>query len=343
MGNDLGNIGMTKTILSALFLITGSLLQGVSEAADIPAATRHPMSELKPLARIHLGKAADWVAISDGAVWVGTMTPDGVARIDPQTNTKNAAVALPGIPCAGLSLGFGALWVPLCGKPNSLARVDSRTGAVTMVPGVGPADREGSIAVSGDSVWLVTDGHSTLARIDPTTLAIRQKILLPSGSLNPSFGDGLVWIAQPTGSQVTAVDAERGTVVGTVSTGPNPRFLDATPGSVWTLNQGDGTLTRVDTHSRRAAGASVLHTPGHGGDIKIAHGIVWTTMANIPLSATDAATGQVLCQWVGPGGDSLGVSADAIWLTDYDAGDVYRFGLEDVLAHCPAARRNGSH
>jgi streptogramin lyase len=190
---------------------------------------------------------------------------------------------------------------------------------------------------------LVTDGHSTLARIDPTTLAIRQKILLPSGSLNPSFGDGLVWIAQPTGSQVTAVDPERGTVVGTVSTGPNPRFLDATPGSVWTLNQGDGTLTRIDTHSRRAAGASVLHTPGHGGDIKIAHGIVWTTMANIPLSATDAATGQVLCQWVGPGGDSLGVSDDAIWLTDYDAGDVYRFGLEDVLAHCPAARRNGSH
>jgi hypothetical protein len=61
-------------------------------------------------------------------------------------------------------------------------------------------------------------------------------------------------------------------------------------------------------------------------------------MAKVPLSATDASTGQVLCQWVGPGGDSLGVSSDAIWLTDYDAGDVYRFDLEDVLAHCPGAR-----
>lgn len=323
-----------------LFLLTAVALGNAVAAADIPAATRHDMSELTPLVRLHLGKTADWVAISDDAVWVGTSGPDGVARIDPRSNTLVAAVALPGEPCAGLALGFGALWVPLCGKPNALARVDVRTRSVAMVPAAGPAEGEGGIAVSSDSVWLVIDGRSTLARIDPGSLRIKQKVLLPRGSLNVTYSNALVWVTRPNGAQVSIVDASKGRVVGTVATGPQPRFLDAGPGSVWTLNQGDGTLTRINAQSKRADGASALRTPGHGGDIKVAHGIVWTTMIKTPLSATDASTGQVLCQWVGAGGDSLGVSGDAIWLTDYKAGDVLRFDLRDVLADCPAARRN---
>lgn len=314
-------------------------LFGHSAAAeDVPAATRHAISELTPVARIHLAKTADWVAVTDDAVWVGTSGPDGVAQVDPHSNTLAAAIALPGKPCAGLVVGFGGLWAPLCAKPNALARVDLRTRKVVMVPSAGPADREGGITVSRDSVWLVIDAAATLARIDPGALLIRQKISLPAGSLNPTYSSGLVWVSRPTGADVTVVDADKGEVVGTVPTGPQPRFLDAGPGSVWTLNQGDGTLTRINTLSKRAAGSISLRTPGHGGDIKVAHGIVWTTMAKVPLSATDASTGQVLCQWVGPGGDSLGVSSDAIWLTDYDAGDVYRFDLEDVLAHCPGAQ-----
>jgi hypothetical protein len=59
-------------------------------------------------------------------------------------------------------------------------------------------------------------------------------------------------------------------------------------------------------------------------------------MVKTPLSATDGKTGNLLCQWTGPGGDSLGVSRDSIWLTDYDAGDVYRYNLDDVLRHCAA-------
>jgi len=105
-------------------------------------------------------------------------------------------------------------------------------------------------------------------------------------------------------------------------------------GSVWTLNQGDGTLTRIDVQSRRATMTTALRTPGHGGDIAFGHGVVWTTMVKVPLSATDAETGRLLCQWTGPGGDALGLGPNAIWLTSHAAGDLYRFDLEDVLHHC---------
>jgi virginiamycin B lyase len=308
-------------------------------AETVPAETRHSLSELKPIAKMHLGKTADWVAITDEAVWIGTTEPNGVAEIDPRANAVTAAIPLPGSPCAGLAVAFGALWVPLCGKPNALARVDLRTHGVALVPGAKPASREGGITVSNDSVWLVIDESAALAKIDPNRLVISQLITLPPGSLNPAYSDGIVWITRPIAAEMTAVDADKGTIVGSIPTGPKPRFLDAGEGSVWTLNQGDGTLTRIDTRTRRAIGSTSLHTPGHGGDIKVSRGIVWTTMVKVPLSATDAGTGKVLCQWVGAGGDAVGVGRDSVWLTDYAAGDVYRFALADVLAHCPAARQ----
>ena len=321
-----------------LLLALGAASNSFAGPEDIPTQTRHPIAELVPTAKIHLAKTADWVALTDDAVWVGTTGPDGVAQIDPRKNSAVAMIPLQGNPCAGLAVGFGGLWVPLCAKPNSLARVDLQTREVTMVPGVGPADREGGVTVSRDGVWLVINNRSTLAKIDPHSLHIVQQITAPGGSLNPIHDDGLIWLTRATGAQVSIFDADSGALVGTVNSGPGPRFLDAGAGSVWTLNQGDGSLTQINVQSKRVVGTTQLHTPGHGGDIKVAHGVVWTTMANVPLTATDARTGKVLCQWVGPSGDSLGVSHDAIWLTDYDAGDVYRYELKEVFDHCPAAR-----
>src|SRR6185437_12316057 len=225
----------SRAAAAALVLLSLIPMALGNAAADVPAALRHPISELTPVARIHLGKTADWVAMTDDAVWVATTGPEGVAQIDPRSNTVTAAIALPGEACAGL-------------------------------------------AVSRDSVWLVVDGRSTLARIDPSALRITERIPVPQGSLNVTYGDGFLWVTRPTGAQVTIVDADKDRVIGTVPTGPKPRFLDAGAGSVWTLNQGDGTLTRISTQSKRAAGTSSLRTPGHGGDIKFAHGIVWTTM-----------------------------------------------------------------
>ena len=315
-------------------LVCAMASRSTPAAAGDESGPHHDIAELTPLARLHLGKSADWVAVTEEAIWVGTKQPNGVAQIDPRSNKAMAAIVLPGNPCAGLAVGFGALWVPLCAKPNALARVDLQTHGVTLVPGVGTADREGGIAVSKDSVWLVVDAQATLARIDPATLMVEHRTSLPRGSLNVTYGDGLVWVSRPTRAEITAVDAVNGAIVGSVHTGPHPRFLDTADGNVWTLNQGDGTLTRINTETRSNAGSTALHTPGPGGDIKLSHGIVWTTMNKVPLSATDAGTGKVLCQWAGAGGDSLGVSEDAIWITDYDAGDVVRYALADVLAHC---------
>jgi virginiamycin B lyase len=302
----------------------------------IDAAPRS-ITELTPLATISLGKTADWVAITADAVWVASTGPFAVHRIDPKTNTRVASVALPGEPCAGLATGSGSLWVPLCTTPPSLAKVNLKTNQLEAIFMVGPAAPEGGVTYGAGSVWLITNKTGDLARVNPANGAILNIFHVPPGSFNPAFSGTTVWVTHAEASELTAIDAATGRTTATIATGPNPRFLAAGRGAIWTLNQGDGTLSRVDARSRRVA-TIPLGTPGHGGDIAFSGGNVWTTMPKVPLSLIDADSNRLRCQWAGPGGDSLGIGHAAIWLTDYHAGTVSRIAIKDALAHCAESR-----
>lgn len=67
-------------------------------------------------------------------------------------------------------------------------------------------------------------------------------------------------------------------------------------GSIWTLNQGDGTVTRIDGKTGRPLATIALGLPGHGGDIAYGDGKIWVTMAGIPLTAIDPATNKPVSQ-----------------------------------------------
>ena len=297
------------------------------------AAAQRPIAELKPLITLKLGETADWVAITADAVWVASTGPFAVNRIDPKTNTRVAGVALPGEACAGLAIGAGSLWVPLCTAKPSLARINLGNNALTAVYPVGPPADEGGIAYGAGSIWLVVDRHGSLARISPDDGAVVDTFHVPAGSYNPAFLNGTVWVTHADGAEVTGIDAASGRSIATVATGPNPRFLTVGAGAVWTLNQGDGTLTRVDSLQRRSETIS-LQTPGHGGDIAFSNGKIWTSMPKVPLSLIDARLHRLQCQWLGPGGDALNIGHGSVWLTDYHAGTIARITIKDVLAHC---------
>jgi virginiamycin B lyase len=298
------------------------------------AGAPRPIAELTPLAKLTLGKTADWVAITADAVWVGSTGPYAVHRIDPGTNRVLASVILPGEPCAGLTADSRSLWVPLCTAPPSLAKVNLKSNKLESIFAVGPAAGEGGVASGAGSVWLIVNKSGDLARIDPAGGAILATLHVPAGSYNPIFVDGMVWVTHVDGAELTGVDAASGKMLSTVATGPNPRFLTAGAGAIWTLNQGDGSLTRIDMRSKQTA-TIPLGTPGHGGDIAFSDCTIWTSMMKVPLSLIDANADRLMCQWSGAGGDSLGIGHGAIWLTDYHAGTIERIAIKDALAHCP--------
>jgi virginiamycin B lyase len=283
-----------------------------------------PFASLKPIATFRVGKTADWVLVTDNAVWIATTGPNTIQRIDPATNKVAAKVSLTAEPCSGLANGFGSIWVPLCGKKPMLARVDAVKNKITAALTIRPADPEGGIATSADSVWIVTGKNGALLRIDPATNNERQKISLPHGSYNPIFSNGLLWITGFDTGVLTPVDATTGEVLASIPVGPNPRFLTAGGGSIWTLNQGDGTLSRVDEGTRKLIATITLGIPGPGGDLAFGADSVWATVFDLPLTRVDSQTNKVLRQWVGTGGDSLRCGHDSLWLTDYHRGLLWR-------------------
>jgi hypothetical protein len=95
-----------------------------------------------------------------------------------------------------------------------------------------PAGEEGGITASADGVWMVTDKHGTLVRVDPSTNSVRDRIHIPPGSFNPVFSDGAVWINGVETNVLTAVDAASGKVLASIPVGSKPRFLTAGAGSI---------------------------------------------------------------------------------------------------------------
>ena len=278
----------TLSAVAIIAILVNSPGKSVAAADVSHAFAPRPIGELKQTVTLHLGKTADWVAITRDAVWVGSTRPFAVHKIDPKTNERVATVKLRGEPCAGLATGFGSLWVPLCGKTPTLAKVDLKSSELISVFKVGPAAAEGGVTTSSDSVWLVVDKNGSLARIDPGTGMIRQIIRIPPGSYNPFYDDGQIWVTRADGSELTSIDAATGVVLSTTHTGPGPRFLTAGAGAVWTLNQGDGSLTRVDTRTKQVTKTTALGTPGKGGDISFGGGMIWTTVWKVPLSMIEA-------------------------------------------------------
>ena len=64
-----------------------------------------PLASLKPSATIKVGGTADWVLLTEDAVWITTTKPYSLRRIDPATNKVVASVRLSGEACSGLESG----------------------------------------------------------------------------------------------------------------------------------------------------------------------------------------------------------------------------------------------
>jgi virginiamycin B lyase len=327
-----------RTALTLVIFILVSAGSGLAQTASGPRnaprpgvkSVQVPYSSLRPSATIKVGGTADWVLIGENAVWVASTTPFAVVRIDPATNRIVAAVPVPGEACSGLAFGFGSVWVPICGKRAELVRIDTDENKIAAVLPQAPSGPEGGIAVSDDSVWMMTDKSGTLIRIDPDHDTVRQKITIPPGSYNPIYSDGTLWITSVESNVLTAVDAATGRVLDSTSIGPKPRFLTSGGGSIWTLNQGDGTISRVDEKTRRVVATLTAGIPGPGGDIDYGEDSVWSTVFEVPLTRVDATTNVVVKQWVGQGGDSLRVGFGSLWITDYRKGLISRIPMDEL-------------
>jgi YVTN family beta-propeller protein len=332
----LGTAGLLAADASARFIRTQA-----PQAPPKPGASRPgvkiDIAKLKPDAVFEVPGVPDWLAIDDH-VWVSNKPKDTVSRMDPATNTVVATIPVGRRPCSGLAAGFGSLWVPLCGDEttaSSLARVDLKTNEVVATLPVTIAHTEGGLATGAGSVWVLTDGKGTLARIDPDTNTVAAEIYVDPGSFAAAFGEGSVWVTSTEKSTLARIDPHTNLVVARIPVGKAPRFLAVGAGSVWTLNQEEGNVSRVDVKTNEVVATIEVGVPGGGGEIAVGEGSVWVTAFEYPLSRIDPSTNTVVQQFAGEGGDAVRVGHGSVWLSNLRAGNVWRIDPRRVEATLP--------
>ncbi len=290
-----------------------------------PGVSRQ-MADIVKLAEIPVEGSPDWAVVTKDSVWITSARANHVVQIVAATNKVGVTVDVTR-PCSGLAEGFGAIWIPSCGNHN-VVRVDPATGKTVAEIAADPANSEGGITVGAGSVWIVTK-PSTLVRIDPKTNAVVKSIELPAGSENPLFSEGFVWVSSTNEpGALLKVDPKTDTVVATIPVGPKPRFLTASPGSIWTLNQGDGAVSRVDIKTGKTVANIPCGIPGSGGEITFGAGSIWPTNNEFPITQIDVATNKVVKQWGGPGGDGIKFGFGSVWLSNGSLQTVWRIAPE---------------
>lgn len=289
------------------------------------AAVQRPISSLPITAKIRIPGSPDWVGIAPNAVWISNAGADSLARIDPSTNKVVKIVPVGRQPCSGLAVGFGAVWAPICAD-NRIDRVDQQSSNVVAQIPTSIGNSEGGIAAGEKAIWFAADSHGRLVRIDPALNKIDGQVKLADGSFVPVAGAGAVWVSSTPHNLVSRVHPTE-LKVAEIPVGPSPHFMACTETDVWVLNQGNGTISRIDIASNQVVATIDAGIPGQGGDIAVGEGFVWVTMKNIPLTQIDPATNKVVVQYVGEGGDALRIGHGAVWMCSFFLEEVWRVPL----------------
>ena len=287
-----------------------------------------PFSTLKTEAKLPAPTKPDWVFFSTSLFIPGK---DGLDKIDPKTNKPTDPVAGIPKPCGGMASGFGSFWVPSCGS-GSLVRVDSKTFKVTATLPIGASSARGTIAASADSVWVLVDDKTTLARIDPDQNAVVAEIRLPAGCASLVFGEAALWLACPEENKILRINTATNLVEKRIEVSAQPQALVTGENSVWVLCKKDGKVDRVDPKTNKVSKSIELGVPAADGAIAFGEGSVWVTLAGFPITRIDPQAETVAQQFYGEGGGAILTSIGALWLSNKNDGTVVRIDPKLILA-----------
>ena len=94
-------------------------------------------------------------------------------------------------------------------------------------------------------------------------------------------------------------------------------------------------MERIDAKTHKVVATIEVGVPGDGGDIAVGEGTVWVSSFDFPLSRIDPASNRVVQQFAGPGGDAVRLGLGSVWLSNLEAGNVWRLDFKKITAIRP--------
>ena len=284
----------------AVFLVTrGTTTSGLSVIRPNHVGLIDPKTN-SIVAEIQVGVRPGPLAVGGGNAWVGNLDERTLTKIDPARQAPAGTVALGNRTPTGVAIGAGSVWVAH-GAVGQLSAVDPEFGQVVKtIDAAGEAlgSTKGAVAVGAGAVWAVF-GDSTLARVDPATLAVTGRGLTASSPAGVVVANGFVWVVNSDSANVQRFDPatfEEGSIGTPISVDRRPTAIAAGEGAIWVANTGSGTVTRIDAGNAGSAATTKAIPVGDGPvALAVGAGSVWVANAGDgTVSRIDAATQTVV-------------------------------------------------
>jgi YVTN family beta-propeller protein len=283
---------LLAVLAAAAVIIAAFLLRGEPQQIVVPpnSVVAIDPETNRVAATFQAGIRPGPVAAAAGSVWVGNLDDRSLTRIDTAAGAVAGTIPLPTTPTA-IAVGRDALWV-VNARLGTLYRVDPQFETVESVEfGVRSIRYTGAgVDLDESSVWAAY-GESTLARVQPRTLAAKLASTAGEAPAGLVVAYGSVWVASSGDNSVRRFSPRTFDLgeIGAFTVGRGPSGIAAGDGSIWVACTDDDYVARL-----RADLQAASHLP-------------------IP---------------VGDGPRSVAFGAGGVWVTNTDAGTVSRIDPE---------------
>jgi DNA-binding SARP family transcriptional activator len=312
-----------------------------------------PSAAAKPRRRRLALALACAVPLAGAAVWAASaltpespaLAPNSVAIVDPDDGRVLDALRVAGRPAA-LAAGAGAVWAVAYGKDAVLHRIDARARVLRRTVALGE-DAPTDVTFGAGSAWIAT--ARGVARVDAGSSSVSSRTDYrfvwsrahggplradtPARSRNRSdacSGDARAVLTVAAGSVWFIC---RNSLVARIAVGGGalrevdyralaPSGVASGRGSIWIVNAGDETVSRLDP----ATGKLVEAVPvgERPGGVAVGNGAVWVanygsdTVSRIPLTPAGGRLAVSSTIPVGDGPTSVAAGAGAVWVANAD-------------------------
>ncbi|MEJ7606955.1 MAG: PQQ-binding-like beta-propeller repeat protein [Bryobacteraceae bacterium] len=280
------------------------------------------LPSLKNEAEVSLSGTADAVAFS-GSIYVASKSGNVVIPVDAKTNKPDTPIFGFHAPCAIVN-AFSSLWVQNCGN-QTLSRLDGKTKKTTATIPVTIAASQSGYVASADSLWILVDDKTTLARLDPDENKLVSETRLPAGCNSIHFAEAALWVTCPTEQSVLRIDPQTGLQTNKIDVTGKPIAATSGESAIWVLSQLGGKVSKLDPKTNKVTATIELNLPTPAASISFGDGSVWVGAPGFPITRIDPAADKVVQQFVGEGGGPIYLGLNSLWLTNNGPNAVRRF------------------
>lgn len=268
----------------------------------------------------HVPGFIDFMATDGRYIWATNQNK--LQKFSTQQYEPIAEIEVPqaaGIPV----VAFEAVWVASL-KDNAIYKIDQKNNVVLNIIYTGLADQTGEFALtaSADAIW-VASAEGIVSKIDPDTCEVIGEVEVLAFSYNLCYANGALWISNTRDASIQRIDPIQLKVTHRIEVDDCPWFISAHSNFLWSLNQTNGTLSKINTQTCELVCTIQLPAlaQGDGGDIFASDNKVWVRTTRLLLIEIDAEHHEIIRQIqhdANTGSGAVMLCDQHIWITAHD-------------------------